>query len=785
MLENTSSNEQQIEGLDIKEEVVKYLKFWPWYVLGILVCVSCAFIYLRYTTPVYVAHSRIIIKDSSDPTTEEAMLNDMGFMSGAPSVRLENELAILQSRGIMENVVNALQINVNYFFEGEIKNIEVSRDQSPILAFMENPQTSSPYNYRVTYFYDQDEIRVSNLETEKVITGNFNEYISLDFGKVLFRKNGTLNGDTSVLIKFSSVSSTANFYRSKLSISQPKESSSILRLSIQDPVVDKAQSVLDQLVIEYNQDAIKDNSEIAASTSKFINQRLGVINNELDSIEQGIETFKESNEIIDVQSEASAVLGNQSRYEQQKEEIQVQLDLAKSLKSRLQEQDEGLLPANLGFEGGVNQLISSYNQLILERDKVQAGATDLNPMVQNFNDQLKRVRENLLASLERLIQNLQLSNSNLDARISNVRNEISTVPAKEREFRGVSRQQAIKESLYLFLLQRREENSIAYGVETPKAKVVDEPYSGGKISPKSSSIYVGAALMGLMVPFLIVFAKDYLDNKIHNKKDIQSVIKDIPLVGEVPRVKKGDKDYIEKYDRSVLAESYRMLTANMQYLLAGIEKNTDRATSIFVTSTVKGEGKTFTAFNLALSLCEGQNKVLIIGADLRNPQLQRYESEAKTFLGMSDYLVNKDLSIEEVVRSSSFHDNLYLLPSGNIPPNPAELLKNKRINDFFTQVYSKYDYVIVDTAPSMLVVDTFLISKFADLTLYVVRSGFTEKKLLNFPLDAKRAEKLKNVGFVLNDVKAENFGYYGNKYGYSYGADTPKKSILKRFKKKE
>ena len=278
---------------------------------------------------------------------------------------------------------------------------------------------------------------------------------------------------------------------------------------------------------------------------------------------------------------------------------------------------------------------------------------------------------------------------------------------------------------------------------------------------------------------------NFFDNKLRSKKDIENLIESIPVLGQIPNVGKEESDLIQKHDRSILAEAFRILTTSMQYVLAGIQNRDKKNTTIYVTSTVKGEGKTFTAFNLALTLCEGDNRVLIVGADLRNPQLQRYEEGAKVLKGVSDFIVSDDKSIKAYINQSKLHPNLSIVTSGSIPPNPSELLRNVKIDNMFKELKGLYDYVIVDTAPAMLVADTFLINRFADLTLYVARAGYTEKNLINFAVEAKESGKLTNVSFVLNDVKMSNFGYYGNKYGYTYAAEDndKRKGLISRFKK--
>ncbi|MGB7843404.1 MAG: polysaccharide biosynthesis tyrosine autokinase, partial [Salinimicrobium sp.] len=445
----------------------------------------------------------------------------------------------------------------------------------------------------------------------------------------------------------------------------------------------------------------------------------------------------------------------------------------------------GLLPANLGFEEGGNEgvanIIQSYNQLVLERDRILAGSTPSNPVIVNLNNQIEQIKANVLESLNNMRTSLLIAKKDLDTQEAKIDAQIAKVPSKEKQFRNIERQQNIKEALYLFLLQKREETSLSLAVTAPKAKIVDAAYSSNEpVSPKPKIILLAALILGLLIPFLYTYIKNLLNNKVQNRTDIEEITREIPIVGEVPKIRSKESDFIANNDRSVLAESFRILHTNLQYLLVNAGDKFEGNT-IFVTSTVKGEGKTLVAFNTALTLAHSGKKVLLVGADLRNPQLQRYETDARSFLGVSDYLVNDELNLTDLITPSNVHDNIQLLASGTIPPNPSELWRRQKTATFFKELEGKYDYVIVDTAPCMLVTDTFLINQYADIILYVARAGYTEKKLLNFALDAKKEGKLHNVSFVLNDVELANFGY-GNKYGYAYGEE--EESFWKKLKGK-
>ncbi|SDL80649.1 capsular exopolysaccharide family [Salinimicrobium catena] len=780
-------NPHQEEELDLREELQKYLRRWPLFAIGVAVCLAGAFVYLRYATPTYNSLATIIIKDEKKGggmASELAAFADMGMFSGMGTNSIENEIGILRSKRLMTNVVKELHLHVRYFQEGVIRTPELFEDR-PF-----NVQLLAFDTERFLKIYEEDdpeplffEILSDSTYVVKTEDGefrkkmNFGEAFTLPYAEISVTPNFNSVEEIESSLKkgqikvtFSTVDAMAAAYRQKLQVNLTDKNSSLIELSLEDQSPSKARTLLDQLIYQYNREAIEDKNLVSLNTANFIEDRLAIITEELDSVETGKEQFKKENKLTNIEAESELFIENVSDFRNRQLEVETQLELANTMIDYLKE-DDGLLPSNLGFkEEGVVEIIQSYNQLVLERDRILAGSTERNPVIVNLNNQIAQIRANVLQSLKNLRTSLQIARNDLNAQEAKIDAQIATVPSKEKEFRNIERQQNIKEALYLFLLQKREETSLSLAVTAPKAKIVDAAYSTNEpISPKPKIILLAALILGLLIPFLYIYLKQLLNNKIQSRADIEEVTTEIPIVGEIPSIGKKDSEMVLENDRSVLGESFRILHTNLQYLLAGAADK-DGGNSICVTSTVKGEGKTFVAYNFALTLANTGKKVLIVGADLRNPQLQRYETDARQYQGVSDYLVNNDLELKDLINKSAFHPNLDMLPSGTIPPNPSELWRGKKTPELFAELESMYDYVVVDTAPSLLVTDTFLINHYADLTLYVSRAGYTEKKLIQFAVDSRNDGKLKNVSFVLNDVKTANFGY-GNKYGYAYGEE--------------
>ncbi|PKD19457.1 tyrosine protein kinase [Salegentibacter salinarum] len=784
----------QEEEINLREELDKYLKYWPWFVFGVILCVLIGFVYLKYTTAQYSTTASIIIKDeeSKGPSSEMAGFADLGLLSGMGASSIENEIGILRSKTLMTKTVKALDLNIIYYDEAGVKSKELY-NKSPFnvqVLQLDEEKLSEIIKEELGHRFliepqSENDFILINTESDKNFEGRFGNPVNIGFADITLERTGIEpeeEEDLEVSVQFSPVESIVGKYREGVQVNLTDKNSSLLELSLVDPVTEKAQDILDQLILEYNRQAIEDKNLVATNTASFIDERLSIINQELDSVEVGKEEFKESNQLTNIEAESELFIENASDYKKRQQEVGTQLELANAMLDHLKGNTSDLLPANLGIqEEGVNDMIKEYNTLVLERNRILSASTEENPVVLRLNSQIDQMRGNVLQSLERMRSNLLIAQEDLDRQAAVIGSQISAVPAKERQYRGIERQQNIKEALYLFLLEKREENSLSLAVTAPKAKIVDSAYSNTKpVSPKAKIILLAALILGLLIPFLIIYVKNLLNNKITDRTDIENATKEIPIVGEIPRIARKESDLISVNDRSVLSEAFRIMVTNLQYLLVGAGDK-EKGIKLFVTSTVKGEGKTFIAFNLAITLANMGKKVVIVGADLRNPQLQRYETDARTYVGVSDYLYNTETGIKEIIAKAKAHEKLDIIASGHIPPNPSELLRSERMARLLNELEGIYDYIIVDTAPSMLVADTFLINKYADLTLYVARAGYTEKKLLGFAVDAKNEGKLHDVSFVLNDVELANFGY-GNKYGYAYGEE--KKSFFKRLKEK-
>jgi capsular exopolysaccharide synthesis family protein len=582
------------------------------------------------------------------------------------------------------------------------------------------------------------------------------------------------------------VSLVAENYHKLIAISPASDVSNIVDISLEVSVKQKGIDILNSLISNYNQNVVLDKKAIADRTSDFINDRITNIASSLSSVDESAQEFKTGKGITDIASEANINLNIGASNRQELENASVQLDIASSMKDIVDNQDGyDVLPSNIGLsDASITNTTAKYNELVLERKRLLKSSNEKNPIIVNLDQQLSSLKRSMQTSLNSVTNNLALTVNNLSSQQSQINSRIYSVPKNERALRDITRRQQTTEALYLYLLQKREESQIAYASAKPKSKVVDAAYSSElPVSPNIPVLLFASFVLGLLIPFTTIYVHGLLDNKIHNKLGLERLIRDIPVLAELPKLSKKDNAFIIRDDRSVLAESLRILRTNLDYLIKTNKVHT-KGNVIFITSSVPGEGKTFVSSNLSMILASTNKKVLLIGADIRNPKLYSFFTGKnidklgitgkKGDKGLTEYLYNGSLSSADIINSMLVHKNsIDVIYSGKIPPNPAELIMSERLKDLFAEMSEKYDYVIVDTAPILVVTDTLLISENADQIIYVTRAGMTDKKIVDYPIKLQKEGKLKRLSFVVNDVKDSNLGYGGG-YGYGYGRSTKK-----------
>lgn len=770
-------------SLNLRDLLYRYLVHWKWFLISVLFFLALSKIYLRYSVPIYKSSTSILIKDdkSGGLASELSAFQDIGLFSG-PKKRIEDEIEILKSRKLIEKTIKEGEFNVNYVEEGRIKSSDVYGDNPIKVSFLNKKDRL----YKMDTILGVDVISGSqfnlfNQENNEIGTYSFGQKIhSRRLGDFVIQKKVVLNDydepesfkKVKIIIQITNLASCTDNFKNRLSVETLSKFANVVEISISDQVSEKATDFLEKLVEIYNRDAIEDKNLISEKTAKFINDRLNIITSELGDVEKDVEQYKKNNKIADIPTESVMNLGKESEFRSEEISVGAQLKVVELMIGYLKTNvDSDIIPANIiPSDNGSAGMITEYNALVVERDRILKSSTIENPLVVRLNEKIASLRSSIKESLFRLKSSLLVKKNEVSKEKNILGGKISKIPTQEREFRNIFRQQQIKEELYLYLFKKREETAIALAGTAPNSKIVDEAYASIKpVSPKRQMIYFVAFIFGILMPFLVIYLKGLLDTKVKDRHDLDRL--GIPFIGDVPH-SDSNNEIIQSDSRTSSAEAIRIVRTNLEFILNNV--NTDKAKTIFLTSTVPKEGKTFITMNLAATIAISGKKVLLIGMDIRNPKLDEYVSLPTR--GLTNYLSTNGADIHDYIVKQNGYECFDIIPAGVIPPNPAELLMGKKVELMFEELKKEYDYIVVDTAPVSLVTDTLLISKNADSFIYVVRANYLHKPMLKTLEVLYREKKLPNLCVLLNDTDTIN----GYGYGYGYGVEVEAKPWYKK-----
>ena len=787
MIEEKRENrgEQPEEQVNIQEILFRYLIHWPWFVVSVIICIACAWGYLRLATPVYNISATVLIKDdkkgggaSMSSELEKMGLN--GFVSSSSNI--ENEIEVLKSRTLAREVVSSLGLFVTYMDEDKFPNKELYRT-SPVLVSL-TPQEADrlPQTMEIDMLLQPAgamdvQVKVGKKEYRKHLE-KLPAVFPTDEGTVaFFANNDTLSSlrpesvttERHITAYINRPFAVAKGYAGSLLITPTSKATSVVTVSLKNSNTQRGKDYIDKLLEMYNINANNDKNEVAQRTAEFIDERIDIISKELGSTERDLENFKRSAGITDLTSEAQIALTGNAEYEKKRVENQTQINLVMDLKKYLQGSGYEVLPANVGLQdAGVAGAIDRYNEMVAERKRLLRTSTESNPAIVNLTTSIRAMRSNIQTTLDATLKGLEITKADLIREASRYSRRISDAPTQERQFVSIARQQEIKSGLYLMLLQKREENAIVLAAIANNAKIIDEAQADSTpISPKRMTIYLAALAFGIGIPVGVIYLIGLTKFKIEGRADVEKLTS-LPVVGDIPLAdEKTGAIAVFENQNNLMSETFRNVRTNLQFMLEN-GKNV-----ILVTSTVSGEGKSFISANLAISLSLLGKKVVIVGLDIRKPGLNKVFNLPKKEYGITQFLTNSTVNLMDLVHHSDINKNLYILPGGTVPPNPTELLARDGLEKAVEILRKNFDYVILDTAPVGMVTDTLLIGRVADLSVYVCRADYTRKTEFTLINELAENNKLPNLCIVINglDLQKKKYGYYYGygKYGKYYG----------------
>ena len=787
--------EQSEEQVNIQELLFRYLIHWPWFVVSIIICIACAWGYLRLTTPIYNISATVLIKDEkkgggASMSSDLEKMGLEGFVSSSSNV--DNEIEVLRSKSLAREVVNNLGLFVTYMDEDEFPSKELYHT-SPVLVSLTHQEADKlPGRMEINMILQPTgalggQITVGEKEYRKQFD-KLPAVFPTDEGTVaFFANNDTLSAvrpenitkERHITAFINRPFSVSKGYVNSLSIAPTSKTTSVVVISLENTNTRRGRDYINKLLEMYNINANNDKNEVAQKTAEFIDERIGIISKELGSTEQDLENFKRSAGITDLSSEAQIALTGNAEYEKKRVENQTQINLVMDLQRYMKGNEYEVLPSNIGLQDAASAgAIDRYNQMLVERKRLLRTSTENNPTIINLDTSIRAMRTNVQATLDATLKGLQITKEDLAREASRYSRRINDAPTQERQFVSIARQQEIKSGLYLMLLQKREENAITLAATANNVKIIDEALADDNpISPKKTIVYLVALVLGVGLPVGVIYLIGLTKFKIEGRADVEKLTS-LPVVGDIPLAdEKTGSIAVFENQNNLMSETFRNVRTNLQFMLEN-GKNV-----ILVTSTISGEGKSFISANLAISLSLLGKKVVIVGLDIRKPGLNKVFNIPKKEHGITQYLTNTTANLMDFVQPSDINKNLFILPGGTVPPNPTELLARGGLEKAIETLKANFDYVILDTAPVGMVTDTLLIGRVADLSVYVCRADYTHKAEFTLINELAENNKLPNLCIAVNglDLNSRKYGYYygygkygkyygyGKRYGYGYG----------------
>lgn len=757
--------------IDLTTLLSECRRFWWLFAASVIVCMLLACLYMYISKPVYLVSSKVLVSQDEDGAGVGAKLVKTLSLGGGGS-KVDDEVLVFGSHDLRAQIAKELKTNCRYVEKKNfLKRIDRYED-SPITIkapaeVFDTLMTALKFKIRVNEAGDKVNVIVkkgffktlADIETDRfpvVVNTLYGIYV-VDTTK--YYKSGEPLDVTAAVLGYNL---KAEDYDKKLSASLVSKKSNGIYLSIEESNIERGKDIINKLVELYNKRCQAEKDEMAINTGKFIDDRLLLIYDELSKNESDIEEYKQKNGLTDMATEMQSLFIKRERTETVKLQLETQYSIMQMISDFLADNknDDSLIPFNADFSSA-GELIEVYNELMLQKMKLGNSAKKDNLAMVTLNEQIAALKENVKSSVKQSIESMSIKLTDARSQEGKAQGRLSEIPTKEREFRELYRQQGIKNELYTFLLQKREENALVLAATTPKGKIVDKAYAHSEpISLGKIAILFIALILGLLIPIVYIYIKKLFNTKFTTQDELGALI-DAPVLGEICHNRHRSSLVVKEGKVSSIVELFRLLRNNVQFML---NKQEDRV--ILVTSSVSGEGKSFVSLNLAATFALLGKKVALVGMDIRNPKLHEYLG-IKAQPGVTTYLAKPDVNIVDIVQHSRDMENLDVIVGGPIPPNPSELLLTERVRELISELRKHYDYVIIDSAPIAMVSDTFSLSRYADAVVYVTRANYTKRNFIKYLNEVIANKQLENVAVVLNDTNPK----YSMGYGYGYGVE--------------
>jgi len=749
---------------NFKEIITKYTHHWYFFALGVSLTFFAAFLYLRVTKPIYQINASLMVKDDEKNPDDKSALYELNLTD--PHKAAENEIGILQSRNLIGQVVNDLQLWCGYTIENGLSTQEL---------YSSSPVKFKLLKTKIPGDLDKKQLQIKIKDKTafflKMPGGEFKAFgfqdtVSSDFGTWQLIPGTTLDNfaGSTVNINLSDPDKISNQYQKNIDVSLLDKKAPTIELSINDRIVQRGKDILNDLIRVYNQAAVTEKNRVTQSALSFIDKRLSSLTGEVGNAEKQVESFRSSHGLTDISSQSQIYLQNVQSNDASLNQVNVKLNIISGIEKYLNSNQNSINPpSTLGIDDpALGNLIEKLSALQLQRSQLLASVPADNPAFNPIDKQIASINAAIKEKITSIKSSLRSTKNELESFNSKVESSIKNMPNQERQYVDLKRQQSIKESLYVYLLQKREEVSLSYASTLADARIVDNAYSGPVKWPQNSVVYALAFLLGLTLPAGVIYGKGIIRNKITTIRDIENTI-DVPVIAELAFIKSQNPIVIDKRKNFVIAEQIRMLRTNLLHLFG----NKENGRVSLITSSVAGEGKSFVSINLGISLASSGKKTIILEMDVRKPKISEAFGLSNRHPGLSDFLTKK-IPIQNIIQASALIDNLYILSCGSIGDiAPSELFEKKQLAELLKYLQANYDDIIIDTPPMHLVTDAMIVSKFADITLYLIRQGYTGKAELAFINSLDKGQRLPKLNIIFNGIQRTKYGYgykYDNKY---------------------